>query len=115
MRLLHATDILARWRGRARKARLKGALGAVVTWIRTVSLEGDLFILETGEAKEVLSFPFPAMPGADATFLSARASRKGAGAKCGRKGRAERVDLSCCGVRAFKPLESGAHALELTC
>jgi len=65
MRLLHATDILARWRGRARKASLKGALGAVVTWIRTVSLEGDLFILETGEAKEVLSFPFPSMPGAD--------------------------------------------------
>jgi AMMECR1 domain-containing protein len=62
MRLLHATDVLARWRGRIPRTTPKGALGAIVTWIRTVSLEGDLFVLETGDSKEVLSFPFPSMP-----------------------------------------------------
>ncbi len=64
MRLLHATDVLARWRGGARSARPTDSLGAVVAWIRTISLEGDLFVLETGDAREVLSFPFPSMPGA---------------------------------------------------
>ena len=62
MRFPLATDVLARWRARAPKASPSGALDAVVSWIRTVSLEGDLFVLETGDAREVLPFPFPSMP-----------------------------------------------------
>ena len=51
-----------RWSRKSDSVARDVALAAVIAWIRTISVEGELFVLETKAGREVLGFPSPSMP-----------------------------------------------------